>query len=258
MVMSQKSVIFGIILGLITINYAFADDAIPITISNSMDKVLFDGKWSFETEWKQTTLYILAYGNDQVILRAAHQDEFVYIMIDALYDVDVNYDDKATICFDTGNEKSITPDSNDYCFTSSMKSNGVTYQGDVLTHENNNFKIIPNHDDFIAVSAISDKNDRYSTIPHASYEFRIPTELIGRNSVYGFYFSIYDSNQKKYYSYPVNATSTDMIVSPNKWGEIYSPDKSLPEFNLPLILLIPALGAALYLTARYNLYTYNP
>ncbi|HXG74547.1 MAG TPA: hypothetical protein VNK44_07000 [Candidatus Nitrosotenuis sp.] len=256
--MSQKSVILAVFLCLFTINYALADDAIPITLSSTMDQVVFDGKWSFETEWKQTTLYILTYDDDRVILRVAHQGDFVYVMIDALDDTVVNHDDKATVCFDTGNEKNTIPDSNDYCFVSLMGSNGVTYQGDEIIHEGDNFKIVPNHEGFITAGAVSDENDRYSTIPHASYEFRIPTDLIGRNSVYGFYLSVYDSSMEKYYSYPVNATATNMIVPPSKWGTIYSPDKSLPEFNLPLILLISALAGALYLTSKYNLHVYKP
>ena len=32
---------------------AFADDPIKITISDTVDDVIFDGEWSFGHEWKE-------------------------------------------------------------------------------------------------------------------------------------------------------------------------------------------------------------
>jgi hypothetical protein len=212
-----------------------------------MSEVNFDGKWSFETEWKQSSLNEHKYEDDVVILRSAHQGEFVYFFIDALNDYTLDSElDSAVVCFDTNNDKTESPNEDDYCFMTVLDAGvGKVYRGNPNTQ---NFTEIPNPNGFIGLSAVSDNNDRYSTIPHTGYEFKIPTEIIGRSNIYGFYFAVYEANSQTYYSYPQNTTTNTMIAPPNLWGEIYSPDKSLPEFNLPLLLLLPALGLVLLLS----------
>lgn len=243
---------FVVVFALSLINIAFADEPIPITASGTMDQVRFDGKWSFETEWKQASLNTYAYGDEIMILRSAHQGDFVYILIDMYTDVSVDKEDKAIVCFDAGNEKNTIADSNDFCFMALMSiDTGITYQGS--KKGDHNFELVENHPELIAIGGQSDENDRYSTIPHSSYEFKIPTEVIGRNSVYGFYLSVFDANSQNYYSYPLNITSISIFSSPSQWGEIYSPDKSLPEFDLPLLLMFPALGIVLYFTRRQRI-----
>ena len=137
----------------------------------------------------------------------------------------------------------------DYCFVIELEKNiGFVLQGESNTSLNN-FKSIPNHKEFIASSSISDQNDRYSKIPHPSYEFKIPIELFGRSDNYGFYFSVYDGYSDKFYSWPdINPTKPLKIPSPSHWGNIISPDKSLPEFDLPLLLLLPALLLVISIT----------
>jgi hypothetical protein len=222
-------------------------EQIPITLSGTMDKIQFDGKWTNITEWKQSSLNEYHYDNQaSIILRSAHQGNFVYIFLDAIMDTNIdNQEDYAIVCFDTQNEKNTIPDSNDYCFMTILDDGiGTTYQGDPQT-EGVHFNKIQNHPDYIALSTVSDQYDRYSQTPHVSYEFKIPTELIGRQNIYGFYFTIYDKHMDRSYSYPQNTTS-DFIASPNQWGEIYSPDKSLPEFSLPLLSLIFAMMFAFF------------
>lgn len=244
--------IFLLIPIIIMPSVVFADESIPITYSGAMTDVIFDGRWSFETEWKQSSLNTYAFTNDQVIiLRSAHQGDFVYLFIDAIndYTLDNNLD-SAIVCFDTNNDKTDYPNEDDYCFTAILGDDmGRVYRGDVAIQ---NFTQISAPEGFTGVGAISDNNDRYSLIPHTGYEFKIPTEIIGRKQVYGFYFAVYDANSQKYYSYPQNATADTIIVSPALWGEIYSPDKSLPEFSLPLLLLLPAFSVVLFLT-KYKL-----
>lgn len=212
-----------------------------------MSEVQFDGKWSFDTEWKQSSLnnYYFDDGNTLVILRTAHQGEYVYVFIDMISDeVTDEGEDRATICFDIGNDKSLVPDGNDYCFDAVLGSGlGHTYQGDTT-----NFKQIQNHPEYMGISISSDSSDRYSGVPHPGYEFRIPTDLIGRNSVYGFYFEVYDKNMNKLYMYPESDSS--LMQDPGSWGEIYSPDKSLPEFDLPVIMLLPMIGLVIIMTRK--------
>lgn len=228
----------------------FAHEQIPITISGTMGDVDFDGKWTFMTEWKQSSLNEYRYGDDIIILRSAHQGEFVYLFIDAITDYTIDSGlDSAVVCFDTNNDKNEFPNEDDYCFVTKLDGGmGKIYSGNSDTQ---NFTEITTGG-FIAIGTVSDINDRYSSIPHTGYEFKIPTEIIGRNNIYGFYFAVYEANSQKYYTYPQNITTNTIMTSPSLWGEIYSPDKSLPEFSLPILLLLPALGLALFLT-KYKL-----
>lgn len=262
--MSQKYIlIFGlrhvllkpltlvITLALFGAGWAQAFEPIPITVSGTMDQVVFDGRWSFEYEWKASSLDTYMYDDDtQIILRSAHQGDFVYLFLDPITDYSLDKDDHAIVCFDTMNNKSNEPDLNDYCFVTYLDADGSTYQGGHA--QTDSFASIPAHPEFIAKSAISDINDRYTTIPHPSYEFRIPTDLIGRESVYGFYFLVHDAHSDKNYTYPQNLEAENFVSSPSKWGEIYSPDKSLPEFGLPMMIMFLSIVPILILTRIKN------
>ena len=209
--------------------------SIPITFSSPMAEVVFDGKWTFRTEWKPTSLDTIKGG---IPLRTAHLDNFIYIFVDAVPDTSIDNDeDNAVVCFDAKNEQSSKPDSNDYCFIAKLSSNkAITLQG---SEESGEFTVIKNHADLIAIGETSDENDRYSNVPHASYEFRIPIELLERTDVYGFYVGVYDHSKSQTFTWPseINLENSD-IPSPAKWGIIYSPDKSLPEYDLPILVLI--------------------
>ena len=231
---------------------AFAFDPIPITFSHTMNKIIFDGKWSFEYEWKASSLNTYLYDDGtEIILRSAHQDNFVYLFLDAISDPYLDkMSDYAVVCFDTKNDKTTIPNSNDYCFTEHLEEkNSFTYRGDDTSPQNNYFKKVSNPVGFMGISAVSDHNDRYTPMPHPSYEFKIPTATIGRESVYGFYFLVYDGHTKKTYSYPENIKLENSTIapSPSVWGEIYSPDKSLPEFDFPVLALFLSLVLAVYI-----------
>ena len=236
--------------------YAF--EPIIITISDGMDSLVLDGKWTHPREWKKSSLHEFNYEDQsKIILGAAHQGDFVYVFLDALSDrsLDTN-SDRAIICFDTKNNKSNIPDKDDFCFMSVLESNpGYTLQGGSPIALNGHFEKISNHKDTYALSSISDNNDRYVKIPHASYEFKIPTEIIQRNNVYGFYFQIYDATTNTVYEYPKNLVhiSTIKIPSPSQWGEVVSPDKTLPEFNLPFVTMLLSIGVILFFTRIKNL-----
>lgn len=221
---------------------AFAiSEPILITISPSMENVIFDGKWTNTLEWKQSSHnpYIF---DDQIIihLRTAHFGDYLYIFVDPIDDLTLDKQkDKATICFDGKNNKSEVHDTDDFCFSVLLENNkGSTFQGNLIDESIPSIQKIPNPDNFIAISTVSDENDRYSTTPHPSYEFKIPIELLKRSDNYGFYFSVYDASLDKFYSWPKNSTNENPfdIPSPSTWGDIISPDKSLPELNLPILV----------------------
>jgi len=223
--------------------------SIPITISDKMNEVVFDGKWTFVKEWKASSEDSITQSSS-IYLRSAHQDNFIYILIEAVSDTSIdNQEDYAVICFDTKNNQSPEPDDNDYCFIAKLGTNkAVTLQG---SEESGEFKVVKNHVDLISVGGVSDENDRYSKVPHASYEFRIPIELLERTDVYGFYAAVYDHTKSQTFTWPaeINPKNSD-IPSPAKWGIIYSPDKSLPEYDLPILVLILGSLSAIILSSK--------
>ena len=237
-----------------TLVYAY--EPIPITKAGQRDMIVFDGKWTQFYVWKQATLTSIDYENEmQIKLRTSHQGDFIYVLIDFLTDTHIHKGiDMAMICFDGKNEKNTKPDSNDFCFSVAMQGkNAIIYQGENPTKTKNKFTQIT-HNDFIGVGNVSDENDRYSKIPHASYEFKIPIEIFDRSDFYGFYMAVYDSKTDLVYTWPkeTKVSKYNIFSSPDQWGEIYSPDKSLPEFSLPMIFLLISLFFVILL--RQNIF----
>ena len=227
--------------------------AILISKSDTVEKAIIDGKWTDSLEWKQSSWDIIKFERtDSVHIRTAHQGDFIYILLDVVGDQTLDHiSDNALVCIDSKNDKTSIAGDDDYCFQASLNSKqGFVYQGGSPLALNGHFKKILNTDEFIGVGAKSDENDKYSKIPHASYEFKIPLELFGRSDVYGFYVQVYDASASQYYSWPGGLTPSNPfdIPSPSKWGILVSPDKSIPEFELPFLALIPAIFLAIYLT----------
>ena len=234
-----------------------ATEPMMITLSGNMDKVIFDGKWTYTQEWKESSLNTLSYTDGTLIqLRTAHQNNFIYVLVDAVSMTHFNSgSDTAMVCFDKNNNKNVIPNANDYCFIAVLEGkSSFVLEGNSMLGINGNFKKIPNPEGFIGIGGISDENDRYSDVPHASYEFRIPTDLVGRSDSYGFYLTVYDAHDNKFYSWPQYSDPTNVfdIPSPHMWGNVISPDKSLPEFQLPILALVPAFLIILYLTRFRN------
>lgn len=244
-----------IVLGFFIFNVnAFAEsESILVSKSIDMKDVLFDGKWTHSFEWKRSSLDIIDFKDvKKFYLRSAHYEDFIYFHINFIVDGTPDKGiDHAIICIDSKNEKNKISDNNDYCFIVVLdEREPVTLQGGTMNKLNGNFKKILNHEEFIGIGSMSDKNDRYSKTPHASYEFRIPTDIVGRNDNYGFYVSVFDGNKNENFSWPEEAMEdTELkIPSPSKWGNLVSPDKSLPEFDA--ILLLPITIVLVLLTSK--------
>ncbi len=231
------------ILSLLILPNVYALEPLKITQSSSMENITFDGIWSHPMEWKQSSLEYIIIEGKEINLRFAHYEQFIYVLIDAEDETTLNFEkDYSIICFDGENNKSITFDSNDFCFKLMLGSNsGETLQGN---SSENNFSKIDNHNDLILISSQSGEHNRYSDKPHGVYEFRIPIELIKRSNNYGFFMMLYDDNNEKTYSWPLDiVNSTDVIPPTNIWGDLISPDNSLPEFHwVPLILIITIIS----------------
>ncbi len=219
--------------------FASKTEPILITISPDMEQVIFDGKWTFLTEWKPSSYTKVSFDDKQIILRSAHFENFIYFFVDAVNDLTLDEKmDEATVCLDGKNNKSEIHDIDDFCFSVLLGNDqGSIFQGNSLD-ESISMNKISNPDDFIAISTVSDENDRYTKTPHPSYEFKIPIELLERSDNYGFYLSVYDASLDKFYSWPENSTrdNSSDIPPPSKWGDIISPDKSLPELSLPILV----------------------
>jgi hypothetical protein len=241
------------VLFLPTLSVVFADEDILITYSEQMDRTVFDGKWTDQVEWKYSSWDKISSTNgDLVHIRTAHYDNFIYILLDVVADRSIDHlSDRAIICIDGYNDKTSTPGVDDYCFLASLDGKqGFVYQGGSPLALTRNFKKIQNSDGFIGVGGTSDLNDKYSKIPHTSFEFKIPLVLFNRSDVYGFYALVYDASENQYYSWPVDIEPVGPfdIPNPSKWGNLVSPDKSIPEFDLPLLALIPAIILTIYFT----------
>lgn len=253
-----KGVLFSIALAacLVLSNFgsAFGTDKILISKSTSMDKVIFDGKWTFYTEWKLSSWNELTYPDGTMLeLRTAHQGNFIYIFIDDIKTTQwEKKTDRATVCLDKDDDKNAT-DANDYCFVNVLSGNQpVTLQGGSPLALTDYFARIPNPQGFAAAAGISDRNDRYTAVAHPGYEFRIPTDLVGRSPDYGFYVGVYHASTNKVYSWPKDAAAKVPlgIPSPSKWGELVSPDASLPEFQWPAIPMLLALVPVVWFTRK--------
>lgn len=215
-----------------------------------MKNVVLDGKWTFGYEWKPTALTIIDTPSGSMYVRTAHQGDFIYILVDSAFDTrPIMGSDRATVCFDSDDNKSTISDSNDYCFVAVLGQNStmILQGGDPLAITDN-FKKILNHYDYVGVGGISSTYDVYGHVAHPSFEFKIPIELLGRSDSYGFFVQFYDASSKQFYSWPQDNEDKHYshIPSPSKWGDIVSPDHTLPEFQFPMLLLIPAFLALIY------------
>ena len=233
---------------------AFVEEIVIIPQSNQMEYVILDGKWTDDREWKQSGYDGWKFSDGHgIIFRSAHQGNYLYFLIDFISDrVPEKNMDRAVICLESNNEKNLIAKDNSHCFIATMKSsNPVILQGGSPSAIDGNFKRIY-HDDVIAVGTVSDFKDRYSQIPHSTYEFKIPTDLVGRHTEYGLYIAVYDFHNDNLYSWPRNIELENnfQIPSPSKWGVIISPDKTLPEFEFPLLLSVLSFSAIIYLSKR--------
>ena len=251
--MKNFIIIISLFFFLSSINPTNATQSILITYSGAMDKVVFDGKWTDGLEWKQSSWDKLSSPNgDTLHIRSAHQGDFIYILLDVVGEESIDHiSDRAMVCIDGLNDKTSIAGADDYCFLATLDGKlGFVYQGGSSLALNGHFKKIQNSDGFVGVGGKSDLNDKYSQIPHTSYEFKIPLNLFGRSDVYGFYVLVYDASNNQYYSWPSGIYPADSldIPSPNTWGILVSPDKSIPEFGLPILALVPAIFLVIYFT----------
>jgi hypothetical protein len=255
--------VFQIILAaaLVSGNFSsvFAQDnprEIFISITDLPPPVI-DGKYSSEREWSHTSERRYEYDDGtKFVLRAAHDREEIYIMINMVSDVTRDTQkDQAVICFDTGVNGADRPDSDDYCFSAALGGSLVSYRGGGTSENTNYLTKITDPEGVEMKAGISSSFDRYSPIPHLAYELKIPADSLKRSDVYGFYVSAFNASNKTAYNWPLSFAQSDstVIPPPREWGKLISPDKSLPEFPFVSAVLfagILILGVTIMMRRR--------
>ncbi len=209
-------------------------EEIAITITSGQLPVI-DGTGSYATEWKQSAEHVTSYPDGaRLALRSVHDRDNIYLLLDMITDTVINKNrDFGIVCFDTKNDGGDRSKDDDYCFLATQRSNAsITYRGGGDFALNNYLNKIPNPNGAKAIAGVSNQFDRYTDIPHAMYEFKIPTEIITRSNVYGIYYAVYDADTGKVYSWPESTIATyPYVPAPDQWGRLVSPDNSLPEFQ---------------------------
>lgn len=221
----------------IGVNFVYADQTVT-TLRDDGNATIWDGKWSFLQEWKRTSYTDV----DGMALRIGHDYNYLYVLLDAVpQNSFVKNTDYGIVCITANLTSKNFATEDDHCFLLSLETrNAITLQGGSLLGTTNHYTRVQNDPQLIAVSGISDSNDRYSNSPHPTYEFRIPIKLIGRSDMYHFYAATYDTTNNHMTTWPKNIDTTKFpnIPSPSQWGDLISPDKSIPEFPLPMFALI--------------------
>ena len=216
-----------------------------ISISEGMEDVIFDGKWTNYLEWKRSSLDSIQDEKTTLYIRSAHQGNFIYFLLDFVSDTHLDTgEDKAMICLNP-QEEPISDEQ--FCFFSTLGTDNSKILKKTINSEN--FVEI-NYENFVGISNVSDENDRYSPTPHSTYEFKIPTDLVERNSEYGLYIAVYEANADRIVTFPTNLNpkNFDDIPEVTKWGKLVSPDKSLPEFHWFAIITITSISLVIILT----------
>ena len=245
--MNKPVIVVVILLFLYGFHVAYAEQILT-TYRDDGNQTVFDGKWTFLQEWKRTS-YNAAY-RESLVVRTGHDYKNLYVLIDFVTQQKLSkFSDFGIVCIDGKDDKEAQPQNDDYCFLVTLGSNHpITLQGGNFLGINNHFTVTKNNPSLIAVGGISNENDRYSIIPHTTYEFKIPLEMFDKNERYGFFAGAYVTNENKIYSWPEDIKNENLfqIPSPLWWGDLVSPDKSIPEFPWPALLLILSTLLVIY------------
>lgn len=233
----------------------YAEDVLITQSLSLKEKITVDGKYSVFDEWKKSSQNYIEYDDGtRLIIRSAHDTENFYFMLNLPSDtVGARGLDFGIICLDVKNNKSITPDKDDYCFYVMLDGKSQSLQGGAPFKATKNFETIT-IEHYSASGTMSDENDRYTPIPHTGYEFVIPISELGYSDNYGMYVHVFDYNEGKIYSWPKNLELDSFmdVPSPSLWGNMISPDKTIPEFEIPMIILLSSLFFVIWRTRLFT------
>ena len=101
--MKNKILLLSLLI-LLSTNPAFGQE-LPIVFTTNLDDVVFDGIWSYETEWKPGSVTKVKTENSNFVIKYAHDYENLLIFISVLSDsTPSKISDKAIICIDSKND----------------------------------------------------------------------------------------------------------------------------------------------------------
>ena len=230
------------------VQFGFAQETM-ITKSDKMNDVVFDGKWTFYEEWKVSALEIISTENGSIYLRTAHQANFIYVMLDVTADRTPSLEDSAVVCFDGTIYDSKISDGI-YCFKVNVGSDKPVTLG--WDKKSQSFVQHETPEGLVSIGGTSDENDYYIKHPHTSFEFKIPLNVLQRYDRYGFFVGVYDSEKPASYTWPdgINWDKSSDLPTPKSWGHLVSPDKSLPEYDWPILVLILTILFMILFTSK--------
>src|SRR3989337_3682777 len=98
--MKNAFLTMSILLLLPSLSAAFAAETILITYSDTIERAVFDGKWTDRLEWKQSSWDKISTTNgDAIHIRTAHQGDFIYILLDVVADRSIDHLSDRAIVF---------------------------------------------------------------------------------------------------------------------------------------------------------------
>lgn len=252
-----------------------------------LEAPIIDGKWTNPNEWIKGSETEIVHQEKgfKAYLRTLHDGKKIYILLDYVDDqsdtrgITGSFSDQAMVCFDTRNDggDSFKPD--DYCFMFHsidwlLVSKGA---GKTLTKLEEGRKITTVVG-FEAVAGFSQINNPYqSGRPHRIYEIAIPIDYLNPSNNYGFRVMIMDGDSRTLLTWPQNdalwrywsindpkncgVTIVDQSIPgqgfyfvcpgyPNSWGNLVSPDNSIPEFPAGLLVLAIFLVAVIIFSKK--------
>jgi len=234
------------------INDAYGEE-IWITFSEQTNEIILDGIWTDRTEWKTSSEDVIIIDDDnRFAIRSAHDRNNIFLLIDFITDQKISNSDKMILCIGPANLDSEI-NVKEYCFTLKFNSNNLNIIELQKNEQKINYVEVKNELDVEAKSGVSNLHNRYSKIPHTSYELKIPVDKIGRDNVYNFYLKLYDADTNRYFTWPNNMEKDNSdIPLIEKWGKLVSPDKTIPEFGIPMTILMITITSIIISTKIFR------
>jgi hypothetical protein len=212
-----------------------------------------DGVWTTEEEWNTAseTLKSGITSGMKLFIRTGYDNEFIYVLLDFVSDINKGEFDWAIICFAPSQDGHFDTF---HCFRSIATNQTVIYAGNGDPPTFSSVQNIP--EGFQTVSSFSSQNDPYSKEPHMIYEFKIPIKYIGSAASYRFYTQATDLGSGKMLVWPDPAVDAERLSYPDihipeVWGIIESPNGTVPEFPLTAYYTLLVSVALVILLARF-------
>ena len=83
----MKEIIFSLFFIILFFPSAHAEESILISRSTTMENIIFDGKWTSKSEWKESVHQMIRFDENKIVhLRTAHHEDYIYFLLDFISD----------------------------------------------------------------------------------------------------------------------------------------------------------------------------